>query len=84
MARSSECTEQYAQKVLDGGDIVREAIYLQPSDSRAFAPAKLERDGLLTALWPRLIILGSVRHSRSVYRTEFAPQCRTRAWAVRG
>ena len=27
MARSSECTEQYAQKTLDTADIVREAIY---------------------------------------------------------
>jgi hypothetical protein len=26
MARSSECTEQYAQKTLDTADIVREAI----------------------------------------------------------
>ena len=25
MARSSECTEQYAQKVLDSADIVRDA-----------------------------------------------------------
>src|ERR1035441_9645480 len=30
MARSSECTEQYAQKVFDNADIVREAIYRQP------------------------------------------------------
>jgi len=29
MARSSECTEQYAQKVLDTADIVRDAIYHQ-------------------------------------------------------
>ena len=29
MARSSECTEQYAQKVLDTADIVRDAIYQQ-------------------------------------------------------
>jgi len=29
MARSSECTEQYAQKVLDTADIVREAILRQ-------------------------------------------------------
>ncbi len=28
MARSSECTEQYAQKVLDTADIVRDAIFL--------------------------------------------------------
>jgi hypothetical protein len=27
MARSSECREQYAQKVLDTADIVREAIF---------------------------------------------------------
>ena len=29
MARSSECTEQYAQKVIDTADIVREAIFHQ-------------------------------------------------------
>jgi hypothetical protein len=29
MARSSECKEQYAQKVLDTADIVREAICRQ-------------------------------------------------------
>jgi hypothetical protein len=29
MARSSECTDRYAQKVLDTADIVREAIYRQ-------------------------------------------------------
>jgi hypothetical protein len=29
MARSSECTEQYAQKVFDTADIVRDAIYRQ-------------------------------------------------------
>jgi hypothetical protein len=27
MARSSECTEQHAQKVIDTADIVREAIF---------------------------------------------------------
>jgi len=29
MARSSECTEQYAQKVLDTAGIVREAMFQQ-------------------------------------------------------
>jgi hypothetical protein len=29
MARSSECKEQYAQKVLDTADIVREAMFRQ-------------------------------------------------------
>jgi hypothetical protein len=29
MARSSECTERYAQKVFDSADIVREAILQQ-------------------------------------------------------
>ena len=29
MARSSACTEQYAHKVFDRGDIVRDAIYRQ-------------------------------------------------------
>jgi hypothetical protein len=28
--RSSECTEQYAQKVLDTAGIVRDAIFQQP------------------------------------------------------
>jgi hypothetical protein len=27
MARSSECTEQYAQKVLDTADFVRDALF---------------------------------------------------------
>ena len=31
MARSSECTEQYAQKVFDSADIVREAMFRQQS-----------------------------------------------------
>jgi len=35
MARSSECTEQYAQKVIDSADIVREAILRQLSYCRA-------------------------------------------------
>jgi len=29
MARSSECTEQYAQKVFDSADIVRDAMLRQ-------------------------------------------------------
>jgi hypothetical protein len=29
MARSSECTDSYAQKVLDAADIVREAMLRQ-------------------------------------------------------
>jgi len=29
VARSSECTEQYAQKVFDNADIVRDAIFRQ-------------------------------------------------------
>jgi hypothetical protein len=29
MARSSECTEQYAQKVLDTADFVRDACFRQ-------------------------------------------------------
>jgi hypothetical protein len=31
MARSSECTEQYAQKVIDSAGIVRDACFRQPS-----------------------------------------------------
>ena len=31
MARSSECTESYAQKVIDTADIVRDAIFRQLS-----------------------------------------------------
>jgi hypothetical protein len=31
MARSSECTEQYALRVLDTADIVRDAMLRQPS-----------------------------------------------------
>jgi hypothetical protein len=40
MARSSECTDRYAQKVLDTADIVREAIYQQ---LRSGAPTFLGR-----------------------------------------
>jgi hypothetical protein len=29
VARSSECTEQYAQKVFDNADIVRDAMFQQ-------------------------------------------------------
>ena len=31
VARSSECTEQHAQKVIDSAGIVRDAIYRQQS-----------------------------------------------------
>jgi len=31
MARSSECTDKYAQKMLDTADIVREAMLQQQS-----------------------------------------------------
>jgi hypothetical protein len=34
MARSSECTEQYAQKVFDSADIVREGCYAKPRKSQ--------------------------------------------------
>jgi hypothetical protein len=33
MARSSECTDQYAQKVFDNADIVRDAILQQLRDT---------------------------------------------------
>jgi hypothetical protein len=36
MARSSECTEQYAQKVFDSADIVRDAMLCQ---ERSVLPA---------------------------------------------
>jgi hypothetical protein len=29
MARASECTDSYAQKVLDAADIIRDAIFWQ-------------------------------------------------------
>ena len=32
MARSSECTERYAQNLIDNADIVREAIFRQVTD----------------------------------------------------
>jgi len=35
MARSSECTEHYAQKVFDSADIVRDGILRQLSDFSA-------------------------------------------------
>jgi len=34
MARSSECTGSYAQKVLDGNDIVREGFYANNAGDR--------------------------------------------------
>jgi hypothetical protein len=34
MARSSECMEQYAQKVIDSAGIVRDAIFRQQSPNR--------------------------------------------------
>ena len=34
MARSSECTEQYAQKVFDSAGIVRDAIFYQVGQGR--------------------------------------------------
>jgi len=37
MARSSECTEQYAQKTLDTADIVREAIFRELRGSASTA-----------------------------------------------
>ncbi len=37
MARSSECTEQYAQKVFDSADIVRDEILRRQPDSFRFA-----------------------------------------------
>ena len=37
MALFSECTDRYAQKTLDTADIVREAIFQQPSEL-AFLP----------------------------------------------
>jgi len=40
MARSSECKEQYAQKVLDTADIVRDACLHQSVDIQ-----RLERSG---------------------------------------
>ena len=33
MALFSECTDRYAQNMLDTADIVREAIYRQPSQN---------------------------------------------------
>jgi len=48
VARSSECTEQYAQKVFDNADIVRDAIYRQQSFR---TPPTLPR---LSWIWPRV------------------------------
>jgi|HubBroStandDraft_5_1064220.scaffolds.fasta_scaffold25337_3 hypothetical protein len=46
MARSSECTDSYAQKVLDAADIVREAIFQQLSGfagTRGYFPLSSSR-----------------------------------------
>ena len=37
MARSSECTDSYAQKVLDAADIVRDAMLQKQSANRLLA-----------------------------------------------
>ena len=53
MALFSECTERYAQNMLDTADIVREAIFQQlwrpASEFRLHSPgAKVSNEGLLT------------------------------------
>jgi hypothetical protein len=45
MARSSECTEQYAQKVFDSAGIVRDAIF--PNNRIAFGLPKIRKVGNL-------------------------------------
>jgi hypothetical protein len=44
MARSSECTDQYARKVLDTADIVRDAIFHQPTSNFLITPFFLLQD----------------------------------------
>ena len=49
MARSSECTEQYAQKGIDSADIVREAMFQQltrTQGSSGFTFQVLTRKGI--------------------------------------
>jgi hypothetical protein len=43
MALFSECTDRYAQKLLDTADIVREAIYRQLSSQSSCALEGVER-----------------------------------------
>jgi hypothetical protein len=50
MARSSECTDQYARKVLDTADIVREAILQQPGSEFPSGPMCVELVFLLVGV----------------------------------
>jgi len=72
MARSSACTEQYAHKVFDRGDIVRDAIFrqLRPPQrfpSRIFSarcPISTMRNSLL-ALSIILLMVGATHDARA-------------------
>jgi hypothetical protein len=62
MARSSERTAKYAQKVIDSADIVREAIFRHLSRGSLVVSA-LERVGLAAKAWtsePLSFIRGSL------------------------
>ena len=53
MALFSECTDRYAQNMLDTADIVREAIFLFPTNhSRYLAAPRRERSLRIHAIWP--------------------------------
>ena len=79
MARSSECTEQYAQKVFDSADIVRDGMLRQLSAH--LVPPRL-------TVRPPLVGLLKVRHShfgdfigrRSIVESE--PMTSTQPWPV--
>src|ERR1017187_9920525 len=52
MARSSECTDQYAQKVFDNADIVRDAIFRQLNKAaRARRAVSVSTAGRQTDIW---------------------------------
>jgi hypothetical protein len=51
MARSSECTHSYAQKVLDAADIVREAIFHQLTLTRSLGEADDADNQLIDFVW---------------------------------
>src|SRR5208282_1543591 len=58
VARSSECTEQYAQKVFDNADIVRDAMFQQLSCANCIART------VAMLGWPRV----SLPKTSSAYR----------------
>src|ERR1700730_10656113 len=86
MARSSECTGLYAQKVLDTADIVRDAIYRQRDGPVLLPSASFQVQLLgLSLQLPSMSIGGSNALSESICcpsdRSDFAHVERSRCRA---